>query len=289
MSETSFILERAGRQPIYGDLETPDPSGKLDRQSYPVIVISHGFLGYKDWGFFPYLTKRAVEKGYAAVRFSFSQSGVTPPSRSINRPDLFRENTIKSELEDYAVLFDALGSGELPFSERLDISHCALIGFSRGGATAVLYSSDPVYENKSARVKVLCTIGAMSDWFAFDNRMMDFWDENREMRIEYPGKGDLVLGPSALEDYELHSSSYHLLRAAGKITIPWLIFHGAKDSTVPTENSKVLYEHSDQRLSVLSIIEDCDHSMNWKSNSSESDPAFAKATETLFGFLSSHL
>jgi len=289
LSETSFLIERAGRQPIYGDLETPDPGGKLDRQSYPVFVFSHGFLGHKDWGFFPYLAKKTVEAGNAALRFSFSKSGVTPPSRIINRPDLFRENTIKNELEDYAVLFDALGSGELPLSERLDIGRCALIGFSRGGATAILHASDHVYENKSARVKAICTIGAMSDWFAFDSNLVDFWDDNREMHIDYRGKGDLVLGPSALDDYEMFSSTYHLLRAAGKITIPWLIVHAAVDSMVPLENAHNLFQQSDQRLSTLSIIDDADHSMNWKGDSSDPSPAIQKVCDTLIGFFASRL
>jgi len=259
-TEVSFVLEHKGRPPIYGDIIVPVPRGSLDRQRYPVVVISHGFLGHKEWGFLPFLSRRSVELGYAAIRFNFSHSGVIPPAKAINRPDLFKLNLIKYEIEDYSVLFGALGAGDLPLSERLDISSCAIVGYSRGGATALLFASSSKYEDKSARVKSLCSIGALSDWNFYSTGFSRALKASGVIEIEYPNdEGKLVLGSENIEDLEMHADDYDIKRAAGRIGIPWLIIHGENDGTVPVDHAKHLFEHSDQHLSRLEIIEGASH------------------------------
>lgn len=44
----------------------------------PVIIFSHGFKGFKDWGHFPIVAQWFAEKGLAFVRFNFSHNGTTP-------------------------------------------------------------------------------------------------------------------------------------------------------------------------------------------------------------------
>jgi pimeloyl-ACP methyl ester carboxylesterase len=287
VAQTSFEIKSSGRPSIYCDIDTPEPKGALDRQTFPLFVIAHGFLGHKDWGFLPEVGRAAVDAGHCALRFSFSHCGVTPPGKAVNRPDLFKDNFIKYELEDYAVLFDALGSGVLPSSDRFDLGRIILVGFSRGGSTALLHASRHVYENRSARVKALCTIGAMSEWFAYDSRKSEFWNENDEMELPDPANQNskLVLGKAALDDYRLHSTSYNLLSAAGKLNIPWLIIHGGEDQTVPVAHAHSLFAHADERLCRLEIVSGADHSLNFFKESGDADAGYDQVTRAIEAIL----
>jgi len=53
------------------------------------------------------------------------------------------------------------------------------------------------------------------------------------------------------------------------IGIPILLIHGDRDSQIPVENSKVLYEASDKNLTELWLIEGADHGYSYASNPSE--------------------
>jgi pimeloyl-ACP methyl ester carboxylesterase len=289
VAEVTHVLETSGRPPIYCDIKSPEPKGELDKRSFPVIVFSHGFLGCKDWGFLPQMANAAIDAGFSAVKFSFSHCGITPPSSSVNRPDLFKQNLIKYELEDFSVVFDALGSGEMPLSEFMDLGRISLVGFSRGGATALLHSANTIYENRSARVKVLCTIGAMSDWFFFDTIKSRLRNGDNEVELDFISNHlKLVLSKEALDDYELHSTNYDLLRAAGKLNIPWLIIHGEKDETVPPDHARRLYSHGDQHQCHLELIKDADHFLNFSTQNPQNDQVM-DVTELILSFVKAHI
>ena len=50
------------------------------------------------------------------------------------------------------------------------------------------------------------------------------------------------------------------------IGIPVLLIHGDRDSQIPVENSKVLYEASDKNLTELWLVEGADHGYSYASN-----------------------
>ena len=50
----TFELESINDGIIHGDVRTPiDLKGK-----YPVIIVAHGFKGFKNWGFHPYIAEQ---------------------------------------------------------------------------------------------------------------------------------------------------------------------------------------------------------------------------------------
>ena len=71
MLECPFLLESRRGWPIRGDVRRLEDSGRLR-----LVVISHGFKGFKDWGFFPEVSRRLAAAGYTAVTFNFSGSGI---------------------------------------------------------------------------------------------------------------------------------------------------------------------------------------------------------------------
>ena len=87
MSVTQWTLPGVDDQPIYGNTHCPDGTPPVG-----VLVISHGFKGYKDYGFFPYLARAAAKRGLVAHRFNFSQwshapQPCQPPARDATRDE----------------------------------------------------------------------------------------------------------------------------------------------------------------------------------------------------------
>jgi len=64
-----FIIDSREGLPIRGDFEIPEGARAL-------VVIAHGFKGFKDWGFFPWLADYLCRERAAVCRFNMSRSGI---------------------------------------------------------------------------------------------------------------------------------------------------------------------------------------------------------------------
>src|SRR5512140_3697465 len=113
--------------PIRGTLHVP-PGAKS------IVVIIHGFKGFKEWGFFPWIAEQlaAAEKS-ATCRFNMSRSGIGTDDEHFDRLDLFADDTYTTQLNDVQAILRYVGSRE-------ETRHLPLFlfGHSRGGAIALL-------------------------------------------------------------------------------------------------------------------------------------------------------
>ncbi len=50
--------------------------GNSNLQNGNCLIFVHGFKGFKDWGFGPYLADYFSKKGYFVITFNFSHNGV---------------------------------------------------------------------------------------------------------------------------------------------------------------------------------------------------------------------
>jgi hypothetical protein len=55
------------------------------------IIFVHGFKGFKDWGFGPYLAKYLSTKGFFVITFNFSHNGVSIPMDEFTELDKFAQ------------------------------------------------------------------------------------------------------------------------------------------------------------------------------------------------------
>ena len=44
----------------------------------PIVIFSHGFKGFKDWGHFETVAKQFADAGFVFIKFNFSHNGTTP-------------------------------------------------------------------------------------------------------------------------------------------------------------------------------------------------------------------
>ena len=106
MSETiPFTLEGPVAL-LHGLVDLPDEPGER-----PTVVICHGFKGFMEWGFFPSLAALLAERGFVAVRFNLSGTGMRPGDERVTDLAAFRDNTYSRELADLLAVLDATAGG----------------------------------------------------------------------------------------------------------------------------------------------------------------------------------
>jgi hypothetical protein len=83
-SLVDWSLPGSDNELIFGTSHLP----AAGRTPVGVVLLCHGFKGYKDYGFFPHLASSLARDGFIAHRFNFSHSGVTPIYETFARIDL---------------------------------------------------------------------------------------------------------------------------------------------------------------------------------------------------------
>ncbi|HEX2060076.1 MAG TPA: alpha/beta fold hydrolase, partial [Thermoanaerobaculia bacterium] len=123
-----FTLTSDESLPIRGNLEIGDRARAL-------VVIVHGFKGFKDWGFFPWTAQRLMQHRLAVCRFNMSRSGIGDDPESFDRLDLFEHDTYTTQLADLRRVVRYA-------QQQVPALPTFLLGHSRGGGVALLGAID---------------------------------------------------------------------------------------------------------------------------------------------------
>ena len=229
MIHRRFTLESRLGEPIHGDARLPEAPGP-----HPVVVCCHGFKGWKDWGFHPWLGESLAAAGLAAVHFNFSRNGVKAPDGDIEDLDAFRGNTLSIERDDLDTVLDAVLAGRV--DAALDPARLALLGDSRGGGIALVGASE------RQEVKALATWAAVSHFDRIhDEATLAEWRRTGVYEVLNSRTGQLLpMGVAFLDDVLGNLPRLDLLAAARRVTAPWLVVHGTADETVPFAEAEEL-------------------------------------------------
>ena len=75
--------------------------------SNKVVVFSHGFKGFKDWGPFNKIAEHFASNGFVFVKFNFSYNGtsIENPSDFVDL-EAFGNNNFCKELDDLGLVID---------------------------------------------------------------------------------------------------------------------------------------------------------------------------------------
>ena len=219
-----FEIPGADDEVVRGNVHLPadDPGGAL-----AVVLVLHGFKGYKDYGLFPHLTQRLADAGLVGVRFNFSHSGMDDDPSTFGRPDLFERDAWSKQVADVGAVIAAAEAGSLPNADRMDLSRLAVAGHSRGGVTALLTAGS------DRRIKAVVSLSAPSS--------SDMPDEQKEIirtrgYIVSPSSRtgqQLRIGRAWVEDLDRNAEKLDLLGAVRRIEAPLMIVHGTADASVP--------------------------------------------------------
>jgi pimeloyl-ACP methyl ester carboxylesterase len=228
---------------IRGDAWIPS-----DPAAGPAIVVCHGFKGFKDWGFFPYVARElAARTTCLTVSFNFDGAGVRESTEVFDDLEAFASNTFSRELTDLEGVMDGLAAGRLGATPVPATTTFGLLGHSRGGATCVLKAAG------RRQVRALGTWSAISSVIRYTEMFAELWDSGEPVRIPNARTGqEMPLYRNVLDDVRANRERLDVLAAAAGLEIPYLIVHGTEDESVPLDDARRLAEAApDARVEVI--------------------------------------
>lgn len=249
MIEIDFTLSHSNRLKVRCTLRMPPGKTFLT----PVLV-AHGFLGFKDWGFFPYLSQRLSDSGFGVISFNHALAGIGHNPWKIDDLEGFSRNSTTQELRDWDLVMDALLWGKTPYSDRLRLNAVGVAGHSRGGSYGILLSRGV------PQIQSVVTWGAIQTFDRFDAETRRRWRNQGYLEVEREQhEKPLRVTVDALDALERNCERLDVLKAARESTIPILILHGRQDRTVPLSEGERLWQCADPGLCRFHVIEGAGH------------------------------
>jgi len=248
MDTVPFVLAGSDGRPIRGDLHLPRGDGP-----HPVAVGIHGFKGFRNWGFWPHIAQGLADAGTACVRFDLSHNGVGENGMVFDEQALFEANTMSREEEDVAAVIDALRSGSLPGSERLDVTRLGLIGHSRGGGGVLLRAV------QDDGVKAAVVLAAISTVLRFPAEALEQGRIDGFIPIVNTRTGEVLrFGRDAIAELDARTDLHDIAAShAARITVPLLVCQGTADPAIAVSEARAIAAAAPD--SRLELFEGADH------------------------------
>lgn len=222
----TFTLESAEGLPIRGVLELPE-------RIEGAVVMLHGFKGFRDWGFFPWLANYFAEAGLAVCRFDFSRNGMSRDGIDVfDRLDLFENDTYSVQLDDLDVVLQHVVRHPL-----LDDADISLFGYSRGGGVALLGATEV------PRLRSIVTWSAISHVDRFDDETIRQWNTTGySVAVNARTRQEMRVSRRIYDDYLANRARLDVLESVRALEVPLLVVHGEKDETVGVAEAKRIAE-----------------------------------------------
>lgn len=249
MNKNTFALQVGEGLVLNGDIySTAVPS-------QPILIITHGFKAYREWGFFPYMAEQYAQSGMIVVNIDFSLNGVVDAEKGIFDADKFRAITVTQEINDLNAVLDNLKF----LLDENSIEHwngeVFLLGHSLGGAVSVITAS------QRKDISKVVTWGSIGDIDRNTQRQKDDWRAKGVLEFENRITGQMLyLDVEYLEDKLRNKEKYDLEKCISELDSPILIVHGDKDFTVSMKEAKMLDNAA--KNSELCIINKANHTFN---------------------------
>jgi len=260
---------------IRGVVERP---ARRDEESLPWVLALHGFKGFKDWGFFPLLSRGLAESGMVCVRFNTSGSGVGADGVDFSDLAAFERDTYGRQLEDIERVRDLAIRGGLG---ALDRGRCGLLGHSRGGGAGILHVADHPCQ-------------AMVLWAAIDHcinfpaSVVEQWRQDGHLDIENARTGQTMrLGGAALAEVDANAARFDIVEAAARVACPSLVVHGTADESVPFASAERI--HAALPDSHLLAMEETGHTFGAQHPLEGMNPALARVLSRSLEHLAENL
>jgi pimeloyl-ACP methyl ester carboxylesterase len=254
LHERNLVLQSKHGRPFLVDVYF-----NKDAAYKPVVIFSHGFKGFKDWGPFDLIAEKFVTAGFVYVKFNFSHNGTTV-DHPMEFADLeaFGNDNLSIEMDDLGVVIDWVCSADFPAGKNANPNAIYLMGHSRGGGISILKAKE------DTRVKKLCT-------WASVNEFSKYWTTEELEKIKRDGvvfvgnartKQMMPIKWQLYENYFANLPRLFVPDAVKTLQIPMLIIHGTKDETVPAD-AAIEMQGWNKKTELL-LLEDSNHNFGGK-------------------------
>jgi len=255
--------------------------GLKNLETSPCLIFVHGFKGFKDWGFGPYLGKFFADKGFFVVTFNFSHNGVGESRTEFDELDKFAKNIFSLEISELTELIDAYKNG---FFGKTKNQKIGLVGHSRGGAISLLTAS------QKKDVNALAVWSSVAKLDRYSERQKENWKKKGVFEVlNQRTKQVMRLNLSLLEDIEKNGdTTLNIKRAVADLKRPLLLVHGEQDLAVPIVEGEQLFNWSDKTLTEFQKIPAAGHTFDIKHPFEGSNPKFDKVINLTIDFFNKH-
>lgn len=188
-----------------------------------LIVFSHGYMGYKDWGAWNLMQDYFVEHHFGFLKYNVSHNGGTVEN-GIDFPDLdaFSMNSYSKEMHDMEAILEYV---------KLNVDgvrQIYLLGHSRGGGMVLLQSHHP----KVSKIAALAPISDISKRFPPIAELKDW--QTTGMRYKQNGrtKQQMPHHYSQFEDFIRNQARLNIEETVRESKVPICVIHGEADPAV---------------------------------------------------------
>jgi len=269
-------------QLIYGSSDIPE-AGVETRGA---LLMAHGLMGYKDYGFLPYLGKRLCKAlDFAVHRFNFSHSGMTHDYQRFEKLELFEKDNWGRQIEDFHAVDLALRQGRLPGGDQLGNRYW--LGHSRGGLSAVLAA-----DRSALPPTGLICLSSPSSACNLDASQIQRLKKSGGLGITSGRTGQVLrTGRQWIDAIEADGQGFDPLLALAAVVEPMrgrvLLIHGDQDTTVPSQ-SMAKYQGACGGRCQTRLITGANHVYNCV-NPLDASQGVPQALETLISAVSSFI
>lgn len=254
----------------------------------PCVVYLHGFKGFKDWGFVPFLGESLAKKGFRVLAMNFSHNGIGANPVEFTELDRFRDNTFSLEVEEAQEVVKAYHAGNL-FGAAPG-ANMGLIGHSRGGGIALLASrgmTDPAIFG----LKAVCTWASVATFFRYPEESLAQWKKDGVIEmLNTRTKQMMQLGWQLAQDLLDHGhDQLNIEKATRMLEIPLCIVHGTEDQAVSVKDAHKLFAWADSNASEFHELAGAGHTFNAIHPFAGSNPSLDAAIAHTYNFFHHHL
>jgi dienelactone hydrolase len=256
--------------------------GQLDPDHSRCVIYVHGFKGFKDWGFVPYIGEFLARRNFVVVTFNFSHNGIGNNPTEFTMLHSFERNTLSREVRELSEIIDACRNTIFGPSGNMSIG---VLGHSRGGG--ITLATVPHKPQVAAAV----TWSSVATFDRYSEETEEKWRRAGHIEVVNQRTGQIMrLGRDLLDDLEKNKANLLNIELAVKHFLrPLLIVHGEDDESVPVEEAQQIHTWADKQKTSLAIIPDTGHTFGAKHPFEGTNPKLEEALTRTADFFDIHL
>jgi dienelactone hydrolase len=246
------------------------------------VILVHGFKGFKDWGFCPYIGEYLSKRNFFVITFNFSHNGTGENLTEFTELDKFAENTFSLEISELSEIITAYKNNFFGTSNNQPVG---LLGHSRGGGISLLTSK------QNDGVKAVAIWASVSDFDRYSERQKEIWRKKGVFEVlNTRTKQVMRLNVSLLDDLEQNKdTSLNIENAVKTLNMPLFIAHGEQDLAVPVKEAETIYNWSNKDMTEFYRIPGTGHTFNAKHPFEGSNPRLDSLMEKTERFFKNNL
>ncbi len=232
----NFLIEGASGRNMLCDI-----SYSKTHNNNRIVILTHGFKSFKDWGCWPWLSSVFAKAGYTFIKLNFSHNGVGITAETASDfidLEAFGNNNFSKQMADIDALMRWIKNKEHAALAHADINNIICIGHSMGGGMAILAAAK--YNNISQLV-TLNSMGSFADLFKRFN--IEQWQKDNVVYVENARTSQqMPLYYQLYADYMQHEAALDITSQVASINTKWLLVYATKDETVLPKNALMLQQ-----------------------------------------------